>query len=52
MPSQWEGYAYVFVNPTVTNIIEPLINNFCQIEPEKLKLSKGLFQGLRKWPIS
>ena len=52
MPSQWKSYVYVFVNLTVTNIIESLINDFCQIEPETLKLSKGKFQSLRKWPIS
>ena len=52
MPSQWEKYAYVFVNLAVTNILESHINNFCQIEPEKLKLRKGQFLGLRKWPIS
>lgn len=32
MPSQWENYAYVFVNQAVVDIIKVLINNFYQIE--------------------
>ncbi len=41
MPSQWENYAYVFVNLAVTNIFKTLINNFCQIKLEKSEIEQG-----------